>query len=414
MSINRGVVPMRVLTLTNPRMRGADVTRAQKALGIRADGVFGATTAKAILAWKRKVGYPENEINAGIGIRGQGYLLRKTPFPADYLIRAAVRGLQHHAHELIRDAPPFGVGTAPTRRLRWPVKPFDGPHRVRGTFGEVRGLIGVAGAAGLTGPRLHDFLAGLNPVLPVGRRIIHHGIDIVAPDLTPVYALTDGIAKWGGANNYSRFVRVGDFEYVHLKDPIREGARVKAFSTVIGKVFPGQAHVHFTRWAGGRPVNPLGFGGMLGYVDTAPPEIHDLLAYRNSGARVNVQKINGGVALFVNATDVQSNGGNHTGVYKLGYAIKNASGATVVGPYKCFQMDVAPPDAIGNVLYTTQSTRHKFDPFFWTRLTVKSPSADGLLHTGHLPPGAYTVEVTAADIAGNTTTRGFPITIIPA
>ena len=276
---------MRVLTLTNPRMKGPDVTAVQKALRIPADGTFGTPTAQAILAWKRRVGYPENEINAGIGIRGQGYLLGKTPFPADYLLRSALRGLQHHSHELIRDSPAFGVGTAPTRQLRWPVKPFDGPHGVRGTFGEVRGLIGVAGARGLTGPRLHQFLDGLNPVLPAGRRIIHHGIDIIAPDLTPVYALTDGVAQWGGADNYSRFVRVGDFEYVHLKDPIREGARVKAFSTVIGKVFPGQQHVHFTRWAGGRPVNPLGFGGMMGYVDTAPPEIHDLIAYRNDGSR---------------------------------------------------------------------------------------------------------------------------------
>lgn len=405
---------MRVLTLTNPRLKGPDVTAVQKALRIGADGTFGANTAKAVLAWKRRVGYPEDEINAGLGLRGQGYLLGTTPFPADYLIRAATRGLQHYAHELIRDAPAFGIGTAPTRQLRWPVKPFAGPHRVRGTFGEVRGLVGVAGAKGLVGGALHTFLAGLNPVLAVGRRIIHHGIDIVAPDLTPVYALTDGVAQWGGSDNYSRFVRVGDFEYVHLRDPIREGARVKAFSTVIGKVFPGQQHVHMTRWSGGRPVNPLGFGGMLGYVDTAPPEIHDLLAYRNDGSKVPLQKINGGVALFVNATDVQSNGGNHTGVYKLGYAVKDANGATVVGPYKCVQMDVILPEEIGNILYTTQSTRHKFDPVFWIRLTVKSPSADGLLHTGHLPPGSYTVEVTAADIAGNTTTRGFAITIIPA
>ncbi len=405
---------MRVLTLTTPRMKGPDVTAVQKALGIRAHGTFDAPTAKAVLAWKRRVGYPEHEINAGLGLRGQGYLLRTTPFPAGYLLRASLRGLERHSHELIRDTPAFGIGTAPTRKLRWPVKPFDGPHGVRGTFGEVRGLIGVAGAKGLTGAPLHEFLDRLNPVLPAGRRIIHHGIDIIAPDLTPVYALTDGVAQWGGGANYSRFVRVGDFEYVHLKDPIREGARVKAFTTVIGKVFPGQEHVHFTRWAGGRPVNPLGFGGMANYVDTAPPEIHELLAYRTDGSKVGLDAINGGVALFVNATDVQSRDGNHTGVYKLGYAIKDANGATVVGPYKCVQMDVAPPEAIGNILYTTQSTRHRFTPIFWIRLTVKSPSADGLLHTGHLPPGPYSVEITAADIAGNTTSRGFRITIIPA
>ena len=409
----KGAVRMRVLTLTNPRMRGPDVAKVQKALKIRVDGIFGPGTARAVFAWKRTVGYPEDEINAGLGERGQGYLLGTTPFPADYLIRAAMRALQHHAHELITSTPPFGAGTAPNRQLRWPVKPFDGPHQVRGTFGEVRGLVGVAGTKGLVGARLHEFLATLNPVLAVGRRIIHHGIDIVAADLTPVYALTDGVATWGGSANYSRFVRVGDFEYVHLKDPIRAGAKVKAHTTVIGKVFPGQQHVHLTRWAGGRPVNPLRFGGMVNYQDTSPPEIHALVAYRNDGTKVDLQQINGAVSLFVNATDVQSNGGNHTGVYRLGYRVTDAGGTTVVGPYQCVQMDVAPPEPIGNILYTTQSTRHKFDPIFWTRLTVKSPSADGTLHTGHLPPGPYAVEVTAADVMSNATTQAFPITIIP-
>jgi murein DD-endopeptidase MepM/ murein hydrolase activator NlpD len=404
---------MRVLTLTRPRMRGDDVRAVQRALRIGADGIFGPKTAEAIFAWKRRVGYPEAEINAGLGERGQGYLLGTLPFPLDYLIRATGRALSGYVSHMIGSTPPFGVGTAPARPLRWPIKPFEGPHQVRGTFGEVRGLQGVAGTKGLEGDALHQFLATLNPVLAVGRRIIHHGIDIVAPDLTPVYAVTDGVAKWGGSNNYSRFVRVGDFEYVHLKDPVRQGTRVKAFTTVIGTVYPGQEHVHFTRWTPDGPVNPLLFGGMANYVDTAPPVIRDLVAYRENGTKVRLDKINGAVALFVNATDVQSNGGNETGVYRLGYRIKNATGAAVVGPYKCVQMDCVVPEPVGNLLYTTQSTRHKFEPIFWTRLTIKSPSADGTLHTGHLPPGNYTVEVTASDVAGNTTVRDVPITIIP-
>lgn len=404
---------MRVLTLTNPRLRGRDVEAVQRALGMRVDGVFGPSTARAVLAWKRRVGYPEGEVNAGLGLRGQGYLLGRTPFPQDYMERASLRALHEHQPTLIQNTPPFGAGTAPNRPLRWPIKPFDQPHQVRGVFGEVRGLQAVAGTKGLQGARLHEFLATLNPVLVCGRRIIHHGIDIVAPDLTPVYAITDGVATWGGSDNYSRFVRVGDFEYVHLKDPIREGARVTAFTTVIGKVFPGQAHVHFTRWTARGPVNPLRFGGMVGYTDTAPPVIPALRAYRNDGKLVDLQKINGGVSLFVNATDVQSMGNNHTGVYRLGYVIKDAAGTNVVGPYQCLQMDVIPPGSIGDIMFTTPSTRHKFQPAWWYRLTVKSPSADGVLHTGHLPPGPYSVVVTASDVMGNSTTQSFPITIIP-
>jgi hypothetical protein len=65
-------------------------------------------------------------------------------------------------------------------------------------------------------------------------------------------------------------------------------------------------------------------------------------------------------------------------------------------------------------MFTTPSTRHKFQPAWWYRLTVKSPSADGVLHTGHLPPGPYSVVVTASDVMGNSTTRSFPVTIILA
>ncbi len=405
---------MRVLTLTSPRLRGPDVAAVQKALGVRADGVFGPITAQAVLKWKRRAGYPDGEINAGLGPRGQGYLLGKTLRPADYLERASRRALEAHAHHLIREKPPCGEGSAPQRPLRWPVKPFDGPHQVRGVFGEVRGLSGVVGTAGLTGARLGTFLAGLNPVLVAGRRNIHHGIDIVAPDLTPVYALTDGIAAWGGTDkNRTRFVRVGDFDYVHLADPIPEGRRVKAFQTVIGKVHPGSAHVHLSRYVGGRAVNPLRFGGMLGYTDTAPPEVRQLIAYRNDGRTVDLQKIRGAVALFVDAVDIQSNGGNNTGLYRLGYRIRNGAGKVVVGPYQCLQMDEVVPEPIGNILYTTVSTRNRFQTSWLYRLTVKSPSADGALHTGHLPPGPYAVEVTAADVMGNSTTEVFPIAIIP-
>jgi hypothetical protein len=404
---------MRVLTLTSPRMRGPDVVAVQKALGVGADGIFGPKTAAAVLAWKRRAGYPDGEVNAGIGPRGQGYLLRTTPRPPDYLERASRRALHAHADHLIREKPPCGEGAAPNRPLRWPVKPFDGPHQVRGVFGEVRGLQEVVGTAGLTGARLGAFLAGLNPVLVNGDRNIHHGIDIVAPDLTPVYALTDGVAVWGGSSkNRSRFVRVGDFDYVHLADPIPQGRQVRAFQTVIGKVHPGSAHVHLSRYVRGKAVNPLRFGGMVNYTDTAPPLIRGLFGYRQNGTRVNLHAITGAVSLFVDAVDIQSTGGNETGIYRLGYRILNAAGQVAVGPYQCLQMDVIVPEPVGNILYTTGSTRNRFQTSWLYRLTVKSPSADGVLHTGHLAPGPYVVRVTAADVMGNSTRQDFPIAIV--
>src|SRR5437016_1840459 len=57
-----------------------------------------------------------------------------------------------------------------TARYGWPVKPFHQQHPVRGFFGDPR--IGVDGG--------------------VVRRTLHFGIDVAAPNGTPVYATISG------------------------------------------------------------------------------------------------------------------------------------------------------------------------------------------------------------------------------
>ena len=233
----------------------------------------------------------------------------------------------------------------------------------------------------------------------------------MCPDGTEVFAIQSGIARLGGHDNFSRFVRVGDFDYVHLDDPVREGQRVTAFKTVLGRVFAGQGHIHFSRYVGNDPVNPLRFGSFVAHVDTAPPEIGDLTAFRPNGKRAQLDALSGAVALFVNAVDRQSHGDLTGGVYRLSYVINRANGTPAVGPFDVFQMDGIIPEAAGNMLYTVQSTRHSLQPNIWYRLTLKSPTGDGWLHTSVLRPGSYSVVVTASDAAGNVATRVFPVVV---
>ena len=309
-------------------------------------------------------------------------------------------------------SPPAGAGRFPRMQLHWPLRPFDSPHPVRATFGEPRGLVGVASVVGQQGATLAHSLERINQLSVPGQRIIHHGIDIAAPDGTKVYAITGGVAKTGGGTGYGRWVQVGDFRYVHLADTVRDGTRVQAMRTVLGTVFEGQGHVHLSRFHEGQPINPLAFGGLVGYQDHSPPVIGGLIALSPLGTPMDPDALHGPVGLCVRAHDVQEQGGLGTGLYGMTYLIFDADDRVAIGPYHLFRMDRIPITPVGNLLYTVSSTRHRTQPDIVYRLTLKSPSGDGLLRTGQMPPGRYRLRVSGSDVAGNQTLRDFPLRVL--
>lgn len=83
----------RELRLNTPYMKGEDVRAVQKALKVKRDGEYGPATASAVAAWKWRAGYARKDINNGIGIRGQRYLLdaKNYPLPDSYRDRARKR-----------------------------------------------------------------------------------------------------------------------------------------------------------------------------------------------------------------------------------------------------------------------------------------------------------------------------------
>ena len=115
----------------------------------------------------------------------------------------------------------------------WPMRPFHRPHLLN---------------------------AGLNERRPAN---LHSGVDIVAPDGTPVYAVQPGTAHVIATAGPDARVRIGGFEYWQIRPRVREGQQVSAYREVIGTVLEGAGHLHFSELSGDRYLNPLRPGGRV-------------------------------------------------------------------------------------------------------------------------------------------------------
>jgi hypothetical protein len=152
------------------------------------------------------------------------------------------------------------VDPGPTGRpgpysYRWPVKPFGKQHPVRGFFGD---------------PRIANHGES---------RQFHFGIDISAPDGTPVYATLTGRLYIHPLHPTTIMVVDGsglEFSYWHVVPAVRDGTRAVAYKTVIGHIEAPYAHVHFSERRGGRYLNPLRSGALGPYIDDTTPTVRSV------------------------------------------------------------------------------------------------------------------------------------------
>jgi hypothetical protein len=169
------------------------------------------------------------------------------------------------------------LAPAATSAYPWPIKPFYKQHAIRGYFNDPR----------LSGPE-----AGF-----------HFGVDIAAPDGTPVYAIQAGRARVRGMT-VSVFPRRGGnlLSYWHVMPMVKSKQQVRKFQ-LIGHVLPGAEHVHLAEYKDGTYLNPLRLGGLAPYIDDTVPQI-PRLAFSYFGEPIRPEAVSGTVDIVVEAFDV--------------------------------------------------------------------------------------------------------------
>jgi hypothetical protein len=142
----------------------------------------------------------------------------------------------------------------------WPLKPFDRQHPIRANFGDPRTrFLNTMLTDGLQGP---------------GTFLFHNGIDIAAPEGTPVYPVISGKVRYIDDTAISVKTKGrGVFQYFHIVVKVRNGQHVVARKTVLGTVMHAYDHVHLSEIRGGRVWNPLARGGIAPYHDHTVPQV---------------------------------------------------------------------------------------------------------------------------------------------
>jgi hypothetical protein len=350
-----------------------------------------------------------------------------------------IRLVEAQSRRELRTPPPpldpqFDSGAFGRTPLLWPFTPIEGPFEVTGTLGEPRGA--------------------------EGSERFHAGLDVHAPEGTPVHVVRDAVADDPvAASDFASLVesvRIGAVAYIHIRvgrdahdEPIGDsrfvvtrdesgkvsGVRLKRgarFSTgeVIGTVNRFY-HAHLNIGWPGEELNPLLFE-LPGYQDTIAPVIvrggiqiigDDDLPFTRTRQRTVVS---GRIRVLVDAWD-QVNGNlprRRLGLYRLGYQILDASGVPVVGfetPRETIRFDRRPIDegaattiygsGSGIPVYGSRRSRFLYDV---TSTLHDGVAAGGSFDTSALAPGNYTLRILAADAAGNEALRNRDLLITVA
>jgi hypothetical protein len=258
---------------------------------------------------------------------------------------------------------------ARTAGYDWPLKPFDRQHPIRAFFND---------------PRIGNH----------GGQAFHFGIDIAAPDRTPVYAVEAGKVFFDNprAIAVEAYDRSHEFGYWHIV-PIVKSHQLVRRHELIGYIDTGWGHVHFAERRGGKYVNPLRPGALGPYVDRTPPSIAEVSLVQSDRGSINL------VASAYDMPDPQVPGawaGEPVTPALLQWRIERDGLSST--PWKTaadFRGVMLPASEFGNVYTPATRQNHKGQPgLFCFYLAQGWRAAD-------LADSSYRLQVSAVDTQGN-------------
>jgi hypothetical protein len=292
----------------------------------------------------------------------------------------------------------------------WPVKPFDKPHPVRGSFGDPRTVF----RAPATSAGVHK---------GAGAFSFHNGIDISASNGTAVYPVGNGTVTRVAVDKVVVKSENGPtFQYWHIAPSVRVGARVTARRTVLGRIARPSGHVHLTEIAGGRAVNPLQQGHISPYADSTRPWVARIAIRNGSGAELVPNLVTGRVYIVAEAYDRPALPvpGTWAGMpvtpALLTWRVETWTKKVVLADTAAWDVrQLVPPNSMFWHAYARGTYQNM--AVFENHFSLLQPGnfvfrlVDTPLDTARLPNGVYDLVVTAADIRGNRSSRRFRFTI---
>lgn len=278
------------------------------------------------------------------------------------------------APETLKVTRTLGHTAAQPAAYDWPLKPFDRQHPVR---------------ANLDDPRIGN----------KGSRAFHFGIDIAAPDGTPVYATTAGTVYLRPGSIAVAPDLAHGFGYWHVV-PVVENHQYVRRHQLLGHIAPGWGHVHFDERVDGVYLNPLRPGGLGPYADLSAPEIREI-------ALVHVRN---GVQILANAYDLPSprvpGAWTNEPVSPALLRWRIVRNGRVAGPWQTaadFRSRMIDARRFGSIYATPTRQNHKGEAGLYCFY---------LAHAWQPADGSYRIEVAASDIRGNRAIAGVGFTVV--